>query len=169
MFEGFRVFYLVTALNRLLREVVNLDRIGSGNPPLNLRLSHVVDQNSSQDVNPNFRRIIMMRSRQVKVRAIMTLVAGIAVLSWSYVMWQRSTRYLKMAQKHERLEIERETEFYMIEHNKYRIKGQITIDKKLDEMIAVARHRFEIERDLAARYRRASRMPWLSVEPDPPS
>ncbi len=103
-----------------------------------------------------------MRLYRMKVRVILVLVACVVVLSWACEMGQRSAYYFEGSQNYERRGVRRQIELDMIEHQKPDPQGYVACYyEPLEVAIAGARHRLEVERALAARFRRAAWHPWL--------
>jgi len=110
-----------------------------------------------------------MRLQRLNLRTLMALVACVAALGWGHAMWQRSARYLKIAEDRWHAQVLKMLSLRMYESQRYRIgDGQLNINNPLEDATTAALRRVEAEQDLVAKYRRAAWQPWLPVDPDPP-
>jgi FtsZ-interacting cell division protein ZipA len=95
------------------------------------------------------------------VRRLMVAVAIVALVLCGWETWRKRSSYLELADQQSAL---KDHCRLMLEHVEFLAERRFA-DKS---EVALSRRRMDYHRDLAEKYERAARYPWLPVAPDPP-
>lgn len=108
-----------------------------------------------------------MRWLRIRVRTLMIAVAALAMPLG--ICMERRSRFLSLAERHEREATEESSALMIFDNSGPNLKYCDRQGRELSEAEALRRIAVNSWHDLLAlKYRRAAQSPWRLVEPDPP-
>ena len=107
-----------------------------------------------------------MRLSRLTTRRLMVLVAVVALITGTFVTWQRQRRYRELAVEYARRERSGRALRKWIAADRVPARGARSVGILIDGIPIDVK--LERTARLRAEYERAARYPWLPVPPDPP-